>query len=102
MRTSSRTKISQLQATRYLFNTNYAALDELTDEGPAKVKMLVLALEITLLSDSLGSSIVLKYGGWSKLRKAEFRKELTRPGNLLSTGAKSNEFSCSGSSRKSS
>ena len=59
MRTSSRAKIGQPQATRDLFDTNDAALDELTDEGLSQFKMLVLALEITLLSNSLGSSIVL-------------------------------------------
>ena len=57
MRASSRAKISQLQATRYLFDTNNT--NELTDELPSLFKMLVLALEITLLSNSLGSSIVL-------------------------------------------
>jgi hypothetical protein len=56
---------SQLQATRYLFNTNDAALDELAYEGPAKFKMLVFALEITVLCDGFGSSIILKDGGES-------------------------------------
>ena len=70
MRASSRAKISQLQATRYLFDTNNT--NELTDELPSLFKMLVLALEITLLCNGLSSSNVLKNSGRSKLRKTKF------------------------------
>ena len=81
MRTSSRAKIGQPQATRDIFDTNDAALEELTDEGPSQFKMLVLALEISLLSNSLGGSIVLNYSGRSKLRKAERRQSSGRRGS---------------------
>jgi hypothetical protein len=66
---------------------NNTALYELTDELPSHFKMLVLALEIALLCNSLGSSIVLKNSGKSKLRKTEFRKKFPRPGSFLSTRA---------------
>ena len=49
----------------YLFDTNDAPLNELTNEGPTKFKMLVFALEITVLCDGFGSSIILKDGGES-------------------------------------
>ena len=44
----------------YLFDTNDAPLNELTNEGPTKFKMLVFALKVALLCNRLGGSVVLK------------------------------------------